>query len=60
MRPGDRVRTVCTLYDRAEQLIVPAGTLGAVDQISMFGRRLLVDYDTGHSLRHPTRHCLRA
>lgn len=60
MRPGDRVRTVCALYDRQEQPIVPEGTLGTVDQISMFGRRLLVDYDTGHSLRHHPRHCLRA
>lgn len=51
MRLGDCVRTVCAPWN---QPIVPEGITGTVDQISMFGRHLLVDYDTGHSLRHHT------
>lgn len=59
MRPGDRVRTICALFDHDDQRIVPEGTVGTVDQVSMFGRRLLIDYDNGVSLRQSTRHCQR-
>lgn len=57
MRPGDRVCTVCDLYDHNDERLVPEGTTGTVAQISMFGRKLLIDYDNGLSLRHHTRHC---
>lgn len=59
MRPGDRVRTVCDLFDRGDQRLVPEGTVGTVDQVSMFGRRLLIDYDNGVSLRQQAHHCQR-
>ena len=59
MRPGDRVHTVCDLYDHDDEQLVPEGTPGTVEQISMFGRRLLIRYDNGASLRHHTRHCRR-